>query len=143
MVLTSGEQRPEVLTGGVVCFIGSMASPDPKSLASSSCPFGTWPGGRVVGNTTVSRARSCRRYVNPALRAAGAEALDKARAEFKAGDRARGRTTLACAEQLHAAYARQAELPHAEPLRTAHAFQAEPMGELPSIGGSTPDEAEP
>jgi len=55
--------------------------------------------------------------------------LDKARAEFKAGDRAGGRAAQAYAEQAQAAY--------------LDARQAEPMGELPSVGGSTPDEADP
>ena len=38
MVLISGEQRPAVLTKGVVYVIGSMASPAPELPASSTPP---------------------------------------------------------------------------------------------------------
>jgi len=38
MALVSGEERPAVPTGGVVYVIGSMASPAPEPLASSTPP---------------------------------------------------------------------------------------------------------
>ena len=63
-------------------------------------PSGLWRG-EVVGNTAVARVRSYR-IVNPELLVVAA-VLDKARAEFKAGDRAGGRATPAYAKQLNTA----------------------------------------
>ena len=94
---------------------------EPKLAAA---PLGPGQGGEVAVNVAVARRLGNRGWSNPEHLAV-AEALDKTRAEFKAGDHARCRATLAYAEQLHVACARPAE----------------PTGEHPSMEGSPPDEA--
>ena len=113
-------------TGGVNANTHTEQQPEPEPSSNlNHIPTGQRCQKVSTERTVVTRARSCR-YVNPALLAV-AEALDRARAEIQAGDRAGGRTTLAYAEQL----------------RAAHVRHAEPTGELPSVGAEAEPEAEP